>query len=128
MLRNSIFSDVKLSKLSEQMILGSARNGVQVEKEYLENVQKICTQILQCRKAKNRLELTNFFEAVDRALNAKYLDFKNYNGEHFREDLERIRDQFNLDIQWRIQLIPFESSLFLINGNASLLIGSRTKR
>ena len=96
MFRNSHFSDVKLGILTKQMKLRSARNDVDIEEEYLKNVRKICSQILKNRQSKNRLELSRFFEAVDRALNAKYFDFEKYEGVKFQEDLKIVRDQFGM--------------------------------
>ena len=59
-------------------------------------MRKISTQILENRQSKNRLELSRFFEAVDRALNAKYFDFVKYEGVKFQEDLKIVRDQFGM--------------------------------
>ena len=47
--------------------------------------------------SKNRLELTNFFEAVDRVFDTRHFDFAKYNSEKLREDLKVIRDHFGLD-------------------------------
>ena len=114
------------------MELRSTRNAVQIEKEYLENVQKICKQILQCRDSKNRLELTNFFEAVDRVLHARYFDFTQYNSENFREALKIVRDQFGLDYSMANLIKDHEESFASFPsktiGSVSPSIGSRATR
>ena len=88
-LRNHQFQGVDLGRLSNQMILRSARD-VDIMSTALSRLREFAQEIL---KNKHRLQIDSYLRAVDNTLNPSKFDLHGSYPQNYGEDLKIVRDR-----------------------------------